>query len=484
MLKILKFAVIAASIFAVVSCGSKDKKAEGPKAQEAKQLAIDAYVYGYALITSEVTRAQMTHVTSTTEQAMHAPMNNIVNVREYPPANFRAVTTPNADTLYSAAWIDVGSEPWIFSYPDMGSRYFLMPMYNMWTQVEDAPGTRTTGDKAAMYAITGPNWTGTLPQGVMQVKSSTRYAFILGRTYTTGTPEDYDATHKLQDQYKLYPLSAFGTDYVAPTPVELSNEYSFSMTDKPQKVISDMNVSEYFDILARLLADVAPPPHEDAAIIANMAKIGIVPGQKFDMSKLDPAVQEALKDVPELAFKKIDEFSKKNIGTMQNGWLIPNTIGKYGTDYLLRAGVAAFGWGANLTADAIYPYAEVDSTNATLNGANKYTMHFAKGELPPVKGFWSITMYENDQGFWFYPNPLNKYTVSERDKLIVNADGSVDLYFQHESPGADKETNWLPAPSGDFVLMLRMYWPADTAPSILPPGKGTWTIPPVVKQAP
>jgi hypothetical protein len=221
----------------------------------------------------------------------------------------------------------------------------------------------------------------------------------------------------------------------------------------------------------------APPAPEDAAMLARMAKIGLVPGQPFDMAKLDPAMQAALKDLGNTALQRI-EANKDSLGAMVNGWVVTKGLGVYGTDYMKRAVVAAFGWPANLPQDAVYPYTEVDSGGRKLSGANRYTLTFAKGETPPVNAFWSITMYEIDQGWWFVPNPLNKFTVSPRNNLKSNADGSVTLYFQNETPGADKEANWLPAPKGDFIAMLRMYWPKGNDPSIL---NGTWTPPAVAK---
>jgi hypothetical protein len=188
-------------------------------------------------------------------------------------------------------------------------------------------------------------------------------------------------------------------------------------------------------------------------------------------------VRTALKDVPTEALKKI-EASKESVGKIVNGWIITKGLGGYGTDYLKRAVVAAFGWPANREQDAVYPYTEVDSAGEELTGANKYTLTFAKGQTPPVNAFWSITMYEIDQGWWFVPNKLNKFTVSPRNNLKYNDDGSLTLYFQTESPGTDKVANWLPAPKGEFIPMLRMYWPKDGDPSVL---NGTW-LPPQVKK--
>jgi hypothetical protein len=213
-------------------------------------------------------------------------------------------------------------------------------------------------------------------------------------------------------------------------------------------------------------------------MLASMAKIGIVPGKPFEMSKLDPAVQAALKDIPQAALKKI-EASKDTMGQVVNGWIVSKGLGSYGpSDYLKRATVAAFGWPANQEKDTVYPYTEVDSTGQKLTGSNKYAVTFPKDATPPVNGFWSITMYMIDGGWWFVPNPLNKFTVSMRNNPKFNPDGSLTLYFQNESPGADKEANWLPAPKGEFLPMLRMYWPKETSPSII---DGSWKPPAVVK---
>jgi len=232
-------------------------------------------------------------------------------------------------------------------------------------------------------------------------------------------------------------------------------------------------------MMARLMCKDAPEAAADAPMLVKMAKIGIVPCKPFELGKLDPAVQAALKDLPRTALKRIEESKDKSMGQVVDGWVITKGLGVYGTDYMKRAVVAAFGWPANLQEDAVYPYTEVDSAGQKLTGADKYTLTFAKGQTPAVNGFWSITMYQIDQGWWFVPNPLNKFTVSPRNNLKPNPDGSITLYFQHESPGKDKEANWLPAPKGAFIPMLRMYWPQDRPPSIL---DGTWK-PPAVQKA-
>jgi hypothetical protein len=339
------------------------------------------------------------------------------------------------------------------------------------------PGTRTAGGAAANYLITGPGWKGEVPAGMKHIPVATRYIVILGRTYADGTEKDFEAVNALQAQYKITPLSAWGKSYAYKAP-PVNPDPGFSMTEKPQKAILDMGTAKYFDLMAKLMGATAPPAKADGPMLTRMAKIGIVPGKPFDMARLDPAVQAALKDIPKVALEKI-EANKNITGEMVNGWVITTGLGVYGTNYLKRAVVAAFGWPANREKDAVYPYTEVDSDGKKLTGANRYTLTFPKGRTPPVNGFWSITMYEIDQGWWFVPNPLNRFTVSPRNNPKYNADGSLTLYFQNESPGKDREANWLPAPKGPFILTLRMYWPTESNPSIL---DGSWT-PPAVQRA-
>ncbi|MBX3440564.1 MAG: DUF1254 domain-containing protein, partial [Planctomycetaceae bacterium] len=238
--------------------------------------------------------------------------------------------------------------------------------------------------------------------------------------------------------------------------------------------VNGLDIAAYFNLLATLMKD-NPPSAADAPILAKMARLGIVPGQPFAFDKLDPAARQALQDVPHAAFEKIMGHFQ-SAGQVKNGWVFTTHTGEYGTDYLQRALITAIGLGANRPQDAVYPTSEVDPTGAPYDGANRYVMHFPKGQLPPVDGFWSLTMY--DAEYFFVDNPLNRYTLSPRNALQKNRDGSIDLYVQHENPGPDKESNWLPAPPGRFILMLRLYWPKETPPSIL---DGSWAIPGVLK---
>jgi hypothetical protein len=443
--------------------------AQGEKLSEEEALKIgaDAYVYGYPLVTMEMTRRVGTN--TETPKGLHAPMGQFANARDYPSASFRDVTAPNADTLYSSAFLDVSREPCVLSVPDEGDRYYLMPMLDGWTNVFQDPGKRTTGDKAQKYAITGPNWKGDLPEGVKELKSPTSMVWVLGRTYCTGTPEDYKAVHALQDKYSLVPLSAFGKDY---TPPKGKVDPSINMKTPVRDQVNNLKAGDYFKLLATLMKD-NPPAKEDAAMVANLKRIGIEPGQDFDIGKLDPAVAKGLEKAAKAGLEKITAHMK-DAGKIVNGWVYPVPGGVYGTDYLQRATIAYFGLGCNRTKDAVYPTSEMDVDGKPYDGAHRYTLTFPKGQLPPVDGFWSLTMYDAD--YFFVNNPLNRYTLSQRNKLKENDDGSVTLYLQNKSPGADKESNWLPAPEGKFVLMLRLYWPKEKDPSIL---DGTWKPPAV-----
>ena len=429
-------------------------------------LATDAYIYGYPLVTLEMTRRVITNVAK--PEGTRAPMGQLIRLREYPNSSFRDVTAPNADTLYTTAFFDVGQEPWVLSIPDMKDRYYLMPMLDGWTTVFQAPGKRTTGTSAQTYAITGPGWTGTLPTGVKQYKSPTNMVWLLGRIYCTGTPEDYASVHALQDQCKLVPLSAYGRPY---TPPPGKIDPSIDMKTPVREQVNRMDPVAYFTLLAQLMK-ANPPSAADAPALSKFAKIGLVPGKDFDASKLRA---DFIKRIPEIAFDRIMLQFKINKDVKDiNGWAFTTKTGIYGTDYLMRALVTAIGLGANRPQDAVYPTSQKDGDDQAYDGSNKYHMHFSKGQLPPVEGFWSITMYDSE--YFFVANPLNRYSISPRQNLKANPDGSLDLYFQKESPGADKESNWLPAPAGKFILMLRMYWPNESDPSII---DGTWTIPAV-----
>jgi hypothetical protein len=432
-------------------------------------IASDAYVYGYPLVTMELTRRVVTNVAA--PAGSRAPMGTLNKLRTYPDAAFRDVTAPNADTLYTTAFFDVGDEPWVVDVPDMKGRYFLLPFLDGWTEVFQVPGSRTTGTAAATYLVTGPGWSGTVPAGMVQLKSPTNIVWMLGRIYCTGTPEDYAAVHALQDQFKLYPLSAHGGDYVPPAG---KVDPAIDMKTPVRDQVNALSATEYFTLLADLMKK-NPPAPQDAPAIARFKAIGLVPGESFDAKAIDARWEKRL---PQLSFDRIMLHFKDSHGDVAdvNGWGYTTKTGLYGTDYLQRALITAIGLGANRPQDAVYPTSLKDTHGHEYSGANRYELRFPAGQLPPVQGFWSLTMY--DKNLFFVANPINRYAMSLRTNPVYEPDGSLVILIQADSPGAAKEANWLPAPKDRFNLMLRLYWPDENTPSIL---NGSWVIPAVTK---
>ena len=405
--------------------------------QEAHAIGVDAYLYFYPLITMDVTRKQSTNIEPGKEIAK-GPMNMFVNVPTYPPADMRLVVRPNFDTLYSVAWLDLTKEPMIVSVPDTNGRYYLLPMLDMWTDVFASPGWRTTGTQAGNFLITPPGWTGDTPSGMMRIDAPTPIVWVIGRTKTDG-PSDYDAVHKIQAGYKVTPLSQ---NYSPPT---VKIDPSVDMKTPPKVQVDTMPAEKYFAYAAELLK-VIPSHITDQPMIARLKKIGFESGKSYELDKANPAIRKALESAPEDA-KQLMAWKVPTLARVVNGWSMnTDTMGVYGNYYLKRAIIAQLGLGANLPEDAIYPINLADESGKPLDGANKYTLHFDKGDAPPARAFWSVTLYDAEG--YQVPNSLNRFAVSSWMPFKYAADGSLDLYFQNDSPGTDKEANWLPAQRG------------------------------------
>lgn len=432
-------------------------------------IAVEAYVYLYPMVLMDITRKQMTNFEKWDGKSINAPMNTYGHFRAFPPLNFKTVVRPNFDTMYSSLWLDLTKEPMILSLPDSKGRYYLFPALDMWTDVFAVPGWRTTGTKAGHFAYVPPGWDGKLPEGVTRVDAPTPYIWFIGRTKTEGE-KDYDAVHKFQDGMKLTPLSQWGKSWKAPAG---KVDSSVDMKTPPMKQVEKMTGKVFFEYAANLMK-LHRPKTTDFSQVARMAHIGIVPGEDFDFNKLNGVPQQALTRVPAEALKLMKDKTTK-LGTMSNGWqMLISTVGSYGIDYLQRAAVDLFGLGANQLPDAIYPQLLTDVDGRPLTGASQYVLHFEKNKLPPADAFWSLTLYD-EEGF-AVPNPLNRANLSSWMPLKYNTDGSIDLYFQADSPGKDKEANWLPAPKqGVWNLTLRLYAPKREALD------GTWT-PPAIKR--
>ena len=420
--------------------------------QEAYEVGVEAYIYLYPLVMMDVTRKVTTNYPPDSKPGM-GPMNAFHHMRAFPPANFREVVRPNFDTLYSDAWLDLTKEPLIVSALDTGGRYYQLPMLDMWTDVFAVPGKRTSGTTAASWAVVGPGWSGSLPRGVKRIGAPTPYVWIIGRTQTNG-PKDYAAVHKVQDGFTVTPLSQWG---MPPKPVVARIDPTVDMKTPPMEQVHTMPAAKYFAYGAELMK--RHPPHlTDWSTLARMRRIGLELGKSFDLAKADPAIRSALeRAVPDAL--KIMQQKVPTLGPVVNGWQMSRiTMGVYGNYYLKRAIIAMIGLGANQPDDAVYPMCVADAEGKPLKADNNYVLHFAKEELPPVDAFWSLTMYDA-QGYQI-ANPLDRFAIGDRDPLKFNADGSLDIYIQHESPGKKKESNWLPAPkSGAMSPTMRLYAP-------------------------
>ena len=450
------------------ACAQQSTSGAPITAQEAYEIGVEAYVYFYPAVTIEVTRRIATNVEAG-KITMFGPMNTFSHARAFPTADFKAVVRPNFDTLYSSAWLDLTKEPMVISAPDTDGRYYLLPMLDMWTDVFAVPGKRTSGTKAGNFAVVPPGWHGQLPAGIQKIQAPTFYVWIIGRTQTNG-PKDYAAVHKIQDGYTVTPLSQWGK---APQPVHATVDPSVDMKTPPLDQVNKMPAAAYFKYAAEIVK-LQPPHLTDWSILARLKRIGIEPGKSFDYERLDPSVQQALDkavaDGLKSMYSKLPTFAR-----VVNGWQMnTDTMGVYGDYYLKRAAVAMIGLGANQPEDAIYPINITDADGKPLLGQHNYVEHFAKDELPPVSAFWSVTMYDG-AGFQV-ANSINRFAIGDRDELRYNSDGSLDLYIQHDDPGGDKTSNWLPSlASGTLGVTMRLYAPKPQALD------GRWN-PPAIKR--
>jgi hypothetical protein len=411
--------------------------------REMDEVAVDGCLYGYPLVLMELTR-----------RASTVPMNQFSHLRAFPDARFTDVVRPNADTLYSFLWFDVSGEPLVIHVPDSGGRYYLLPMLDMWTDVFASPGKRTTGTGEQVFAIVAPDWSGHLSDEIDVIRSPTTMGWVIGRTQTNGKA-DYDRVHAFQDGLTATPLAAWGHYYEPPSRTLVPES-----DVPPIDLITEMDGVTFFERLAQLLRTTAPH-FNDYPVLHRLARLGLVPGHAFDLAGY-PELRAAADDAPTVARARIKDAVRRG-GTMVNGWtMFVSPVGTYGTDYLRRATIAANGLGANVLEDASYPSAFADADGRPLEASERYAIHFEPRQLPPVRAFWSLTLY-NDRQF-FADNPLGRYALGDRDPLAFNRDGSLDLFIQRQSPEDQWISNWLPAPaSGGFSLNLRLYWPKPEA---------------------
>jgi hypothetical protein len=432
-----------------------------------RAIGIELYTYLYPLVTMEVTRRQMTNAPLGSVVG-RGPMNTFVHVREFPPADFRDVVRPNFDTLYSVAWLDLAREPLVVSVPDTGGRYYVLPLYDMWTDAFAAPGWRTTGTAAQAWALLAPGWTGALPDGVRPIHCPTSTIWVIGRTQTNG-PEDYAAVNAIQDGLTITPLSVWPA---APEAVRAVIDPDVDNDTEPLHQVNAMSFVDYLTTAADLLLRYPPHP-TDFAVLERAKRIGFVAGRRFDPTALDADTLQQLESVPTDALTHLQAVVP-TMARLANGWSMnTDSMGVYGNFYLKRAIVAMVGLGANQPEDAIYPLQVATSEGQGAVGSNAYRIQFPADALPPCDAFWSVTMYD-EEGFQV-ANKLDRFAIGSKDNLRHDPDGSLTLLVQHEDPGGEASANWLPAPEGPFTLCMRLYAPRPQALD------GRWNPPPLVR---
>lgn len=422
------------------------------RAQRALDLGLRAYVLGTPLLEE---RRVITNF----------PPNRLINVTRLSTPTQRLVVLPNVDTLYTVARLRLADGPLVLHVPETGGRYFTMQLLDAFTSSFAYVGRRTTGSGAVDVAIAGPRWRGRVPRGVRLVRSPTPVVWLLGRTLVDG-PADLPAVNALQRQYALRPLRALGGPPLPAISIP-------SSTLRPAPLPTGL---AYFDALGAALRE-NPPPRE-RALLARLRGVGIGPGLMTSRRRLDAATRAGLRAAVTAGPRLLDAYAarqRRASARRHRGWLLPaKGIGTPSADPLLRASVARTALGANVRAEAIYPQAETDRGGRPLDGAHRYVLRFAPGQLPPVKAFWSLTMYGADR--FLIDNAIGRYALGNRSSgLRRDRDGGLTILLQHDPPPPGQQANWLPAPAARFLLSLRLYEPQA---SVL---ADHWPLPPITR---
>jgi len=450
-----------------------------------KAIAKEAYIYAYPMV--DAYRIEYAYFIDKTNPEYKGLPNKLINMAHVFTPKDKAVQTPNSDTPYSMAGLDLRTEPMLLTVPKIEeNRYFSFQLVDLYTHNFDYIGSRTTGNDGGVFMIAGPNWKGEIPKSITKVfHAETEFIVVIGRTQLLNK-DDLDNVKKIQDSYVLQPLSEYlGTtapenpkaiDYQAQLTSELKNK-SFESFNNIPPLSSDLEKKsiETFNVLNFLL-QFCPTVPSEKELMARFAKIGIGAGNKIDTTKLSPEVIAAMKEgIHEAWTQDFAKFKQQvDEGKVTSGDVF-GTREYLKNNYLYRMGAAVLGIFGNSKQEAMYPFYSLDANGQKLNGAgNNYTLHFNADELPPVNAFWSLTMYELPSSL-LVDNPINRYLVNspmlpefKRDK-----DGGITFYIQNASPGKDKESNWLPAPKGPFMAVLRLYWPKENALD------GSWKNPPM-----
>lgn len=449
-------AATSALMFCLASAGfASSNGTDGAQPKATQTIAEEAFVYGFPMIMNY--GVMYAYAVDTKSGQYKAPFNQIHNEASVFTPQDTAVITPNSDTPYSMLWMDLRAEPVVLCVPKVEKRrYYTVQLIDLYTYNYGYIGSRATGNGASCYMVAGPDWKGQTPKGIMKVfRCETQFSAAAYRTQLFG-PGDLDNVKKVQAGYKVQTLSQF-LKQPAPPPAP---QIEFPKIDK---AVAKANPFAYLNFVLQF----CPPVPQESALRAEFASIGVDAGKAFDVAKLSPNQKAALVEGIKSGMESIEKKSV-TLGTDVNGWrtgLNSGDRGFYNGDWLRRAGVALAGIYANDAAEALYPTTHTDSTGTKLNGStSRYTITFPAGQLPPVNAFWSVTVYDGKTQL-LVANPINRYLINSPmlPGLKKNDDGSLTLYVQKDSPGTDKESNWLPAPNDAFYMVMRLYWPKQAA---------------------
>jgi hypothetical protein len=440
---------------------------------ETKAIAEEGYIYGLPIVMNYA--VMYDYAVDKNSSQFKAPFNHMHSLHHVATPTDTAIITPNSDTPYSMMFMDVRAEPIVLSVPAVEKpRYYSVQLIDGNTYNFGYIGSRATGNEAGDYMVVGPDWKGVTPPGIKKVfHSRTQLPFAAYRTQLYN-PADMPNVEKIQSGYTAQPLSAYLKQPAPPAAPAID----FPKIDKA------LAKTDFFKYLGFAL-QFAPATPDEAAIRAKLARLGIGAGKDFDFQALSAEQKAAVIQGMQAGHAKVEE-GIQNLGTKINGWNIASTGGDaafYHGDWLKRAAIAQAGIYGNNSEEATYPLTRTLPNGEPLDGSkHSYTITFPAGQLPPVNAFWSVTMYDGKSQL-LIKNPINRYLLNSPmlPDMKKNADGSLTLYIQKDSPGADKESNWLPAPNDLIYMVMRLYWPKTQAPSILPPGKGTWSPPEIVK---
>ncbi len=443
-----------------------------PSIEQTKAIAEEGFIYGLPLVMNYAVMNEF--AIDKTSSQFKAPFNQIKNEQRVATYEDTAVITPNSDTPYSVVWADLRAEPLVVSVPAVDKkRYYSVQLIDGNTYNFGYIGSRATGPGAGDYLIVGPDWKGDTPAGIKKVfTSTTPFALILFRTQLFN-PADIPNVIKVQAGYRAEPLSTFLKQPApsAPAPVSFLPATTEGIKDN------------FFEYLSAALAFVPPAP-DSADIRARLASIGVGPGRTFEFKDLSDEHKAAVLLGMKSGDEKVDKYLAGGLKNI-NGWSVGAAFGDqafYKANWVMRAAAAKGGLYGNDAVEAMYPYTRVDATGEPIDTSkHNYTITFPKGQLPPVNAFWSVTMYDGKSQL-LIKNSINRYLINSPmlDATKKGADGSLTFYIQKDSPGRALESNWLPAPDDTDYLVMRLYWPKETPPSILPPGEGTWKPPGIV----